>query len=468
MFTELDVKPARKKQIRRKVPLYKKAGWTGVRSHAEQLAVEIADFENTTNADELWTMFKDGLTEGIKLYIPHKTTRTRDSQPWIDLDLKRKIRRRNKAFKACKKHGKHKDELKFHNFKKEIQRDLRRSYWKYIQGIITPQDNDKSDYGSMKRFWTFIKHRKTDYNGVSPLRVDGRLINDAKQKATALNNQFQSVFTNETGNFNGEQPNRRIPSMPDIDITTDGVLKLLRDLQPAKAAGPDNISPRVLKELCDVIATPLTAIFRKSLAEGVVPKDWRHSNVTPIFKKGQKYDPANYRPISLTCIASKLMEHIICSSVMSHASMHNILYKLQHGFRNKRSCETQLIEFAHDIVTNMQDGCQTDVCILDFCKAFDKVGHQRLVKKLKWYGIDGQTNQWIHNFLNDRTQSVIVDGATSDRVQVKSGVPQGSVLGPCLFLLYINDIAEDLNSTTRLFDDDTMIHIGLHGCQGSR
>ena len=111
----------------------------------------------------------------------------------------------------------------------------------------------------------------------------------------------------------------------------------------------------------------------------------------------------------------------------------------------------------------MQDGCQTDVCILDFCKAFDKGGHKHLTEKLKWYGIDGQTNQWIQNFLKDRTQSVVVDGATSNRVQVKSGVPQGSVLGPCLFLFYINDIAEDLNSTTRLFADDTMIYMAVRG-----
>ena len=193
--------------------------------------------------------------------------------------------------------------------------------------------------------------------------------------------------------------------------------------------------------------------------EGHVPVDWRHANVAPIYKKGQKYDAANYRPVSLTCIISKVMEHIICSSLMKHANRHGMFYDLQHGFRDKRSCETQLLEFTQDVASNMQDGTQTDVCVLDFSKAFDKVGHRRLLEKLSWYGVRGRTNNWIRSFLADRTQAVVVEGATSENVPVESGVPQGSVLGPCLFLYYINDIAEGLTSTTRLFADDTMIYL---------
>ena len=249
--------------------------------------------------------------------------------------------------------------------------------------------------------------------------------------------------------------------MPDIAITTSGVLKLLQNLNPSKAPGPDNLSPRVLhvRELSGVLADPLACLFRNSLASGDVPKDWRQANVTPVFKKGQKYLCSNYRPISLTCITSKLMEHIICSSIMKHAEEHKILYPLQHGFRRRRSCETQLLEMINDIANNMQLGLQTDVCVLDFSKAFDKVGHIRLVEKLRWYGINGHTNNWIQNFLQDRTQSVVVQGASSGDVSVDSGVPQGSVLGPCLFLFYINDIAESLSSTVRLFADDTMAYL---------
>jgi len=150
--------------------------------------------------------------------------------------------------------------------------------------------------------------------------------------------------------------------MSNIQINTPRVLKLLKNLNPGKAPGPDSLSPRVLKELSTILANPLAHIFRKSLTSGCIPRDCKHANVTPVFKKGQKYLCSNYRHISLTCIASKLMEHIICSSIMGHA--HNILYPLQHGFRSRRSCETQLLDMVNDVVNNMQSGLQTDVCAL--------------------------------------------------------------------------------------------------------
>ncbi|CAH1259285.1 Hypp2230 [Branchiostoma lanceolatum] len=191
-------------------------------------------------------------------------------------------------------------------------------------------------------------------------------------------------------------------------------------LNPGKASGPDGISPRILKEPCEELADPLTRIFQKSLQERTVPDDWRHANVAPIFKKGQRYDKANYRPISLTCICSKIMEHIVCSNLMKHAEHHNLFYKLQNGFRPGRSCETQLLESIHEVTTNMQNGLQTDVCVLDFSKAFDKVGHKRLIRKLQFYGIEPETLGWIEDFLHQRTQSVVVEGCTSSNLDVLS------------------------------------------------
>lgn len=146
---------------------------------------------------------------------------------------------------------------------------------------------------------------------------------------------------------------------------------------------------------------------------------------------------------------------------MDHVNSAGVLLPQQHGFRAKLSCETQLLEFTNDIATNLNRGLQSDVCVLDFSKAFDKVGHQRLLHKLRWYGISGKTNNWIASFLSSRQQTVVVDGKSSEPLPVLSGVPQGSVLGPCLFLLYINDIAEDLHSKIRLFADDTMIYLTI-------
>jgi hypothetical protein len=134
----------------------------------------------------------------------------------------------------------------------------------------------------------------------------------------------------------------------------------------------------------------------------------------------------NYRPISLTSVCCKILEHIIARNIMQHAEKNNILYPLQHGFRKGRSCETQLIEFVDDISKNLQEGRQTDILIMDFAKAFDKVNHSLLIHKLRYYGIDGKTTRWIQNWLEDRQQTVVLDGVSSEAVSVDSGVPQDS------------------------------------------
>ena len=158
---------------------------------------------------------------------------------------------------------------------------------------------------------------------------------------------------------------------------------------------------------------------------------------------------------------TKLMEHILTSHIMKHANDRNILYGQQHDFRGGRSCETQPVEFINDLAYNMQNEGQIDAAIMDFSKAFDKVGHQRLLLKLNHYGIRGKTNKWTQAFLTNRTQRVVLNGEHSCNTHVKSGVPQGSVLGPCLFLLYINDLPESLVSTVRLFADDSLLYMNL-------
>ena len=342
---------------------------------------------------------------------------------------------------------------------------MRKEYWAYIENVISPQD-DENTYQPMKRFWKYVKHKKNDNTGISDIKENGKLITEDKAKADLLNQQFQSVFIHETP-MTHTFPLSEHPVLPDINITEEGVYKLLNNLHPAKASGPDNISPQILKELAAEISPILCGIFKKSLESGVVPNDWKNANIVPVFKKGQRNDKRNYRPISLTCIASKVMEHIICSNIMNHAEVNSILHPNQHGFRTGRSCETQLIDFIHEVASNMKNGLQTDVCILDFAKAFDKVGHQRLLSKLQWYGIRGNVLKWIQSFLTDRKQRVVINGASSSSISVLSGVPQGSVVGPCLFLFYINDISNKIKSTIRLFADDTMIYTTITGNAGT-
>ena len=190
--------------------------------------------------------------------------------------------------------------------------------------------------------------------------------------------------------------------MPSINISVNGILKQLKDLNPHKAAGPDNIKPLVLRQLREEIAPVIQVLFQKSIDTGRVPKDWNGANVCPLFKKGEKSEASNYRPISLTCILCKVLEHIIASNVVKHLDRHNTLYDLQHGFRSKRSCETQLVLLMEDMLLNSVEGEQTDLILLDFSKAFDKVNHEKLLLKLHSYGIRQETLKWIQAFLSNR------------------------------------------------------------------
>ena len=172
----------------------------------------------------------------------------------------------------------------------------------------------------------------------------------------------------------------------------------------------------------------------------------------------------NYRPISLTSVPCKIMEHIIFHEMMSHLDSNQVLVNYQHGFRKKLSCETQLICAVEEIARSLDKGEETDLIIMDFSKAFDSVPHQRLLMKLRYYGIRGILNTWLTQWLTCRSQSVVVNGYNSPDVPVLSGVPQGTVLGPLLFLLYINDLGENCTSRMRLFADDTLIYSTVESC----
>ena len=208
-----------------------------------------------------------------------------------------------------------------------------------------------------------------------------------------------------------------------------------------------------MRETSSTIAPILTIIFQCSLDTGIIPDDWKTANIVPIHKKNDRSKPANYRPISLTCITSKLFEHIIASHIMQHLEINGILYDLQHGFRQNRS------SFIHELMFNHDRDIQTDVVLTDFAKAFEKVPHKRLLYKLHWYGIRGSVHQWIQSFLSNRTQRVVIDSILSSPLSVTSGVPQGTVLGPLLFLVYINDLPDYIkHSTIRLFADDCILY----------
>ena len=236
------------------------------------------------------------------------------------------------------------------------------------------------------------------------------------------------------------------------------MIKLLKGLNPSKALGPGELHPRVLKELASELGPMFAHLFQPSIDTGEIPKEWSLANICPLYKKGDRSLACNYLPVSLNCVPCKLLEHIVCSNIMAHLDEYKLLSVGQNAFRKKHSCETQLITVIDDWAKILDKGGQVDTFILAFEKAFDTPTHELLKCKLYGYGIGGKTLKWIDSFLCDRQQRMMVNGVKSDWAPVLSGVPQGTVLGPLLFSLYINDITEDIDSELRFFADDCVCY----------
>ena len=202
----------------------------------------------------------------------------------------------------------------------------------------------------------------------------------------------------------------------------------------------------------------MTYLFQTSLNTGTLPQDWTDANVAPVFKKGDRHQAENYRPVSLTSVLSKLLEHVVCQKMLLHFDKNKVLTHRNHGFRSGFSCETQLAITIDDLTRNFDNNIQTDLAILDFSKAFDTVPHDRLLHKLEAYGVRGHLIKWIEKFLCSRKMRVMVNGEYSSEAEVLSGVPQGTVLGPILFLVMINDLPDCVKSIVRLFADDCVLY----------
>jgi len=320
-----------------------------------------------------------------------------------------------------------------------------------------------------KYFYSFAAKYSKIKSTVGPfIDENNKCVNDPKIMAEMLNRQYHNMFSEpkldkfvHDAKAFFQNVDRSRPTLEDFDFTPGDIIKAIDRVSSNAAPGPEAFSAKLLKECKQSLAKPLYIIWRMSLDTGQIPWILKQAIITPVHKGESRALPKNYRPVSLTSHLTKTFERVIRSRLVGFLEENNLFNDTQHGFRAGRSCLSQLLEHCDNILSELEKGNNIDVIYLDFAKAFDKVDHGILCHKLKSLGIGGRVGRWIHNFLKGRTQTVATNGTKSILLNVLSSVPQGTVLGPILFLILLIDIDRNIISNVSSFADDTRISHGI-------
>ena len=433
---------------------FHKGNYKDMRKYLAQL-----DWNNmlmNKTAIECWNILKYEIESIIDKFVPFRKQGKRCRKKHLSKEAIRKIMLKQTMWRVYRRTRKEEDYAKYKEALNAATTEIRQSKRSYEQKLAC---NIKTD---SKSFYAYVRSKQNVQDKVGPLEDSaGNIISQGFLMAEDLNGYFSSVFTKEDisslpvadAKFQGAKSDYLGP----LVVTPELVARKIKAMKDNKSPGVDGIPPKLLMETVDQISIPLARVFNLSLKEGVVPFEWKEANIIPLFKKGSRNKSENYRPVSLTSVICKLLERLIKDHMVDFLVKHKLLNSSQHEFLKARSCLTNVLCFLEEITKWIDVGSPVDIIYLDFQKAFDKVPHQRLLLKLKAHGIGDSITDWIEQWLTDRRQRVVVDGEVSNWKSVLSGVPQGSVLGPILFLIYINDLDESITSNVLKFADDTKL-----------
>ena len=449
---EIKAKTKKKKPSKRKIYNFKRANWDAL--NRDLCGVNWNAILDCTEPELAWNSFKSTLFCLVDKHIPTISIKSEFQPPWFDSESYQACMAKEKARKKFKRTNSDLDELNFKHLRREFKKI---SSQKMRDNMFNTDDPALIT----KKFWSHIKYTSNSRRLPEQMYCGGCFRKNPKDKANLFNNFFYEQFSeSSTYNIHVDYTN---DENFNIDFCHRKIRKILSQVNSNKSCGPDLIQGKILKNCAVGIAYPLSLLFKLSYNTGSIPSEWKRAHVVPIHKKGAKENVENYRPISLTSLIMKTFERIIKDELLSRTG--HLLDERQHGFLNNKSCTTNMVGFCDSLALSMNEGYHTDVVYFDFSKAFDSVNHDLILKKLKYsYNIDGRLLKFLANYLSEREQCVVIGNSKSDTKPVLSGVPQGSIIGPILFVLFINDLAEGLSSNTdlALYADDTKIWRTIH------
>ena len=415
---------------------------------------DLTAYYNTTNVNSAWAILKELLLSGMDLFIPKIKLKPTQYPNWFSPTIRHHLKCLRTLRKKLHRHFTLASVQRLIQLEELTQQELYNAKETYEKELINSYAQSKNP-----KLFRYIKSITKFGSLLSILVNDSVKAVSDKDKAELFNQYFYSVFTDAATPLpNLEEVSIPSSAIPDITLSFQDIFEELRSLQTSKAVGPDNIGPKVLNSCADSLTAPLHHLFSLSLANGVIPSDWKCHNIIPVYKSRDKSSVKNYRPISLLCNVSKVLERLVHNKLLDFYS--DSISRHQFGFCKNKSTLQQLLLCFDDLCSDKK---QTDSIYLDFSKAFDSVSHTKLLLKLWSAGITGDVWSWLRSYLSDRSQRVLVNNSLSCPLPVKSGVPQGSILGPLLFIIYVNDLCDKVeNSTIFKFADDLKCFKAIH------